>query len=392
MPYAEGGVYNDADSHIMENRDWLASYADPKVRDRLRPLDRSMVGTASEKLMDSMLAAIEQRRRDADAMKRAEDELMVRKYHHALGAFDPAERRRAVDLLGFNRQLVFTGSCLGQFWGGFGVQRIFDTEILYGGARAHNRAIADFCSHDRRMIAVGFVPLDTPDLAVREIEAACALGCGAIWIPAVPTRTMSPTHPDMDPVWAAMQDLDVPFVLHLGGSPLFLRRAFANNGKTVEMAQIADDIRAKEYMGVHFGPEAFLSAMVLDGVMERFPRLRGGVIEQGAIWVVPWLRKLDIAQAAFVRFESYLNLPLKASEYARRQLKFTPFPPEPVGWMIEQAGPELFLFSTDFPHAEGGRDPLRRFRASLAEHRIPPAAQEQFYARNFVELIGSRAA
>ncbi len=83
------------------------------------------------------------------------------------------------------------------------------------------------------------------------------------------------------------------------------------------------------------------------------------------MWVVPWLKKLDIAQAAFLRFESYLNLPLKPSEYVHRQLKFTPFPPEPVGWMIEQAGPELFLFSTDFPHAEGGRDPLKRFARAL---------------------------
>jgi hypothetical protein len=91
-----------------------------------------------------------------------------------------------------------------------------------------------------------------------------------------------------------------------------------------------------------------------------------------------------------MRFEPYLNLPLKPSEYARRQLKFTPFPPEPVGWMIDQAGPELFLFSTDFPHAEGGRDPLRRFQASLAEFATSEDAKDRFYARNFDEMVGSQ--
>ena len=96
------------------------------------------------------------------------------------------------------------------------------------------------------------------------------------------------------------------------------------------------------------------------------------------MWVVPWLSKLDIAQDAFMRFEPYLNLPMKASDYVRRQLKFTPFPPEPVGWMIEQAGAELFLFSTDFPHPEGGRDPLRRFRASLVEHRTRKPRRSSF--------------
>jgi hypothetical protein len=58
--------------------------------------------------------------------------------------------------------------------------------------------------------------------------------------------------------------------------------------------------------------------------------------------------------------------------------------------MIEQAGADLFLFSTDFPHPEGGRDPLKRFANSLAD--TGEDAKDRFYARNFVELIGSRAA
>jgi predicted TIM-barrel fold metal-dependent hydrolase len=241
-------------------------------------------------------------------------------------------------------------------------------------------------------MAVGFVPLDVPELAEREIIEAIRLGCAAIWVPAIPPPTMSPTHPDMDRVWARLQEEDVPFVLHLGGGPLFLRDGFRKNGKKIEAGPLGgpDEIRAKDYMVMHYPAEAFLSAMILDGVLEKFPRLRGGVVEQGALWVVPWLRKLDIAQAAFVKFESYLNLPLKPSEYVHRQLKFTPLPPEPVGWLIEQAGSDLFMFSTDFPHPEGGRDPLKRFAAALAG--TGDDAKDRFYARNFVELIGSRAA
>ena len=50
------------------------------------------------------------------------------------------------------------------------------------------------------------------------------------------------------------------------------------------------------------------------------------------MWVVPWLKRLDIAQATFQRTEPALKLPLRASEYIRRQVKFTPFTTEPVGW------------------------------------------------------------
>jgi uncharacterized protein len=396
MPYAQGRTFNDADSHIMETKDWLIGYADPKVRDRLEPLNFVRAGgKATEDLVDALPGIIDRRRKDPSAMARAEAKILERKSWHALGGFDPAERKRALDLLGYSHQLVFTGVARSQFWGGMGTgaQSIFDAEILYGGARAHNRAIADFCSHDKRLIAVGFVPLDVPELAEREMAEAIRLGCGAIQVPQVPPPTMSPTHPDLDRVWALLQDSGVPFMVH-GSGLLFQREGFKNNGKVLPAGPLGgdEDIRAKEYMTSHYSSEAFLSAMVLDGVLERFPRLRGGCIECGAMWVVPWLRKLDIAQEAFKRFESYLDLPMRASDYVRRQLRFTPFPPEPVGWMIREAGAELFLFATDFPHPEGGRDPLKRFARALDDYDIDEPARHRFYTTNFVDMVGSRAA
>jgi predicted TIM-barrel fold metal-dependent hydrolase len=67
-------------------------------------------------------------------------------------------------------------------------------------------------------------------------------------------------------------------------------------------------------------------------------------------------------------------------------LKFTPFPGEPVGWMIEQAGPDLFMFSTDFPHPEGGRDPKAKFEDAMAD--VDDAALDRFYHGNMAELLG----
>ncbi len=104
------------------------------------------------------------------------------------------------------------------------------------------------------------------------------------------------------------------------------------------------------------------------------------------MWIVPWLKRLDLAQATFHKTEPALRLPLKASDYSRRQVKFTPYPTEPVGWIIEQAGEELVLFSTDYPHPEGGRDPLGRFESSL--QGTSDEARERFYSRNFAEMMG----
>jgi len=35
MTYAANRFYCDADSHIMETRDWVANFADPEVRAKL---------------------------------------------------------------------------------------------------------------------------------------------------------------------------------------------------------------------------------------------------------------------------------------------------------------------------------------------------------------------
>ena len=43
----------------------------------------------------------------------------------------------------------------------------------------------------------------------------------------------------------------------------------------------------------------------------------------------------------------------------------TPYPHEDVAWIIRESGDEICLFSSDFPHVEGGRNPLKRFDDSL---------------------------
>ena len=148
-----------------------------------------------------------------------------------------------------------------------------------------------------------------------------------------------------------------------------------------------ENVRAKDYMGVSHMTETFLAALIFDGVFERFPALRGGSIEQGAMWVVPWIRRLDLAQQSFGRNEPVLReLPCRPSEYVRDRLFFTPFPGEPVGWMIEQCGEELFCFSSDYPHPEGTKNPIERFESTLAGTSEAPS--ERFYSDNLAAMLG----
>ena len=376
MPYAEGRTFNDADSHVMETSEWLSAYADPEIRKILPKPDFARTGRMADAIG----------RKHDWATIDLEQTIMHLKGWEAYGATDPQERSRALDVLGFSCQLLFPSIAPGQFWGLF-AQTHHDPKLMYGGARALNRAITDFCSADKRLLPVGFVPLNVPEMAEREIEEAIRLGCRSVWIPATTAGDKSPSHPALDGVWARLQDANVPFMLHVGAGSIPVEAAYHNNGlKTTDFLGGGENVRSKDFMLMHVPSELFLSALVLDGTLERFPRLRGGCIEQAAMWVVPWLKRLDAAQEAFVRTEPGLALPMRASEYARRQLRFTPFPTEPLSWMFEQAGADLFLFSSDYPHIEGGRNPLKRFESTMLG--VSEDVKERFYAKNFVDLMG----
>ena len=122
-------------------------------------------------------------------------------------------------------------------------------------------------------------------------------------------------------------------------------------------------------------------------MLERHPNLRGGAIEVGAGWVPDMLRRLDHAVDIWQRSESSLRVHKRTpSEQAAQQLRFTPYPFEDVGKFITESDARLYLFSSDYPHAEGGRDPLKRFDASLAQHSA--ATRLQFYAGNARQWLG----
>jgi predicted TIM-barrel fold metal-dependent hydrolase len=297
-----------------------------------------------------------------------------------MGAFDPAERSRVLDLLGVEGQLVFATFATARFAGR-------DEDRLYAGSSAQNKAMANFCSQDERLLPVAFVPLVDPGRAIVLAVEAIESGCAAVMVPSTAAGSRSPSHPDLDGFWDVLSEANVPFVLHVGGGGRLLDPTFHNNAMPVpDHLGGGENVRSKDFLAIPHSPEVFLGALIYDGLFDRFPKLRGGCIEQGASWVVSWMRHLDYGIRAFRRTEEPLGrLELAPSDYVRRHLKFTPFPGEPVDWMIDQSGAELFMFSTDFPHPEGGRDPLQKFDDALAGSSEKD--RSRFFHDNMYELI-----
>jgi uncharacterized protein len=381
MTYAQDHVIFDADSHIMELPGWLETYADPGDRHLIRGLRLGAAGA----LADEAVRRAEQRKTDPSKADRFEERLMTAKGWDAMGAFDHGERSRALDLLGFDRQMVFSTFALDQFDHG-------DRDALRAGTRAHNRAMAAFCAGDDRLVGVGYVPLVDPEVAIDAVDDAIAFGNRALHLPSAPPVDLAPTHPDFDPMWARIAEAKVPVVFHLGGQGKLIKPTFHKNGRPVsDFLGGGENVRAKDVMAMHMAPEVFVSALIFDGLFDRHPDLMVGVIEQGGEWVVPWLSRLDRIQKAFSKTEPALrDLELKASEYVHRNIRVTPFVGERVGWLIEQAGVDIFMFSSDFPHPEGHRDPIAKFEDTM--FGVTAHARRRFYRDNMADLLGGALA
>jgi len=383
MPYVEGRTVHDADAHVMEPPDWLMPHADPGVRERLKPIYVATVKPGEESFIDTW------RRRHADPAERpaAEAEIMLRKNWSALGSFVAEDRPRALDLLGFRSQLVFNTFlnqrlCL--------LEHQPDLELLYGTARAHNRAMVEFCRADPRLLATGYVPLADFERARAMAEEVIAMGAKALLVASRCPARHSPSHTGLFPVWAIAQEARLPVVFHVGGGVPLLDPHYFENGLPAvpDFHGGGENFRSVDYVAIPGPPMQTLATLIFDGILERFPELRFGVIEQGAVWVPSWMRNMDTALEAFRKHEERLQqLSLRPSEYVRRQVRATPYSAEPVGWIIEQSGPEVCLFSSDWPHVEGGRNPVKRFEASMAG--VDEIAKTRFYCDNFRDLMGA---
>jgi uncharacterized protein len=380
MPYVENRIVHDADSHLMELPDALDDFLDMRFRARYDALRKLQLHPR-----DAEYALNARARHDDPVFRQGADEnILLRKNYDALGAFRRDDRPRALDQLGFTSQLIFTTWCLGNF----GLDESPDIDLCYAVAQAHNRMMCHFCSVDRRFLATGYVPLADFGRALSTAREAIMLGCKALLIPSRCPPGFSPSHIAFEPLWALAQEAGLPIVFHVGGEEK-LAPDYLNNGlpKVKDFHGGEENFTSLSFMPIPNSVQLTVAALIIDGVFDRYPRLKFAAIELGASWVPSWMRFMDSAASAFIKNEPRLQkLSLKPSEYVRRQFRATPYPHEDAAWIIANSGEEVCMFSSDYPHVEGGRNPLKRFNDSLLQ--TPARAVERFYCDNFVDLMG----
>src|SRR5687767_7228889 len=173
MSYAGSLRIHDSDSHIFESSDWLIRYAEPQLKPLLKPLDLH----GKEEVVDRA-AALNAAAHESPELRSSDPEWIAAQNWDALGASSSAQRKEALDLLGYRSQLVFSTYSHLSFINNPGAPpgSDFTPEVLYGSVRAHNRGMVDFCSNDPRLLPVGWVAIDVPELAVQCCEEALEMG------------------------------------------------------------------------------------------------------------------------------------------------------------------------------------------------------------------------
>lgn len=386
MTYAGDRVLFDADTHIMELPDFLRKYADPEIRDLLPLVDYGRSLVTDEEVAVIMENGAQHSEEHKQKLIGLGDKMIQEiKEIQALGAFDKHDRVIANDMLGFKKQIVFATHSLHM---PFSPSSKIEDRLRYGGARAHNRHMADFCSIDDRLMGVAAIPLENPELALEEVKWSLDNGLEAMWIPHRLAGDRSPTHVDYNPIWALLQEAQVPLVFHVGGNPLQLKPEWSNTGRGVTKDWMGggENVRARDAAVLHQGIETFVSMMILDGVLEEFPQLKMASVELGAGWVPEILVRLDQIHKAYSRVDERLkSFKRTPSEQITEQMAFTPFVFEDVSRLVEQSNDNLYLFSSDYPHTEGGRDPIARFESVM--QGMSQESIDKFNSGNFLRVF-----
>lgn len=376
--------FYDADSHIMEKPDFLKAYADPSIRDDIAEVSYSASLVTDEEVAQIMAQGGKHSDEHIKEMVALGDDLIAKsKEIQALGAFNKDDRKVAMDMLGFKKQLVFATHSVAQ---PFHPSSKISPKLRYGATRAHNRHMIDFCSDDDRLMGVGVIPLDSPADAMKELEFALEGNLEAIWVPHRSPINIAPGHIELEPFWKLLADSGTPFVIHVGGSPLQALKSWSNNGRGAVKDWMGggENVRTKDAAVMHQPPETFISMLLLDGVFNRHPNLRGAAVELGAGWVPELLKRLDWVSKIYGRVDESVRFERTPTQQLTEQMGFTPFPHEDVANLIQQSNEDLYLFSSDYPHVEGGRDPIGKFTKALEAES--EKTNENFFSENFLRI------
>lgn len=344
--------------------------------------------------------------RDADDTEISYDTVWNVKGTAAPGAFDFQRRLQVMDEMGVHRQLVFPSFAIfasmlkigdefkvKNFLGCTGtIEEI--RELGDAGLAEYNdwAARTTAANPDRTRCVAYIMDNGTVESLVEQAESLIAKGVRAINIPhGVPPAGLSPANPAMDDFWALLEKHDVPLVTHVGNEDgLYATSVWKKDVPAFKLGKtqsIELGLEPYSFANLYTTAAHFLNVLILGGVLERFPKLRIGMIEQGSSWLGPAAESMDMwaRDVYYNRLKDHISM--LPSEYINRQVRVTPFNDfEPVARDFERYPniADSYCYATDYPHVEGGKESKLKMYDQIAP--LGTEVVEKFFVRN-AELL-----
>ncbi|WP_116103858.1 amidohydrolase family protein [Amycolatopsis thermalba] len=271
---------------------------------------------------------------------------------------DPAARLAAMDDAGVDVQLV-SPMPLHHYWAGRDLAVKFSA-LTNEGVLEHCAAAPD------RLVGLGTVPLQHPDLAVEVLDRAVADGLRGVEVSThVAGRELS--DESLAAFWARAEALGAVVFVHPWGCTLGERLATAYLSNIV--GQPAETTIA-------------LSRIVFSGLLDRHPRLKI-LAGHGGGYLPGYLGRGDHAWR--VRPESRTCAHQPSSYLRRMWFDALVYTPDTLRALVTAVGPDRVLLGTDYPFDMGITDPLDR----LTHACLPAKAAEAIRSGNARALLGS---
>ncbi len=334
-----------ADSHVMEPADFWATRLDVKYRDQAPRVVKNDRGAGyvfvAPGISPFPVAGGFGTGRSGTELK----EHLSKGYEAARpSGWDPAERIKDQDIDGVEAEVLYTTLGMRLF-------SLDDAGLQRACFGAYNDWLAEFCSYNpKRLVGNALVSLEDIGEGIKELERCARIGLrGAmIWGSAPEDRPYSSRI--YDPFWQAASELEMPLSLHVI-TGRGRESKLEVDPKTGNIVSLAGPTRLEMYANVIHEIQRSLTSLIVSGVLERFPRLKLVSAENDVGWLPHYMYRLDHAWEKYSALTSE-PLPLKPSDYMRRQLWAT-FQDDPVGpGTYKFFGTNNYMWASDFPHTD----------------------------------------
>ena len=366
--------YIDSDGHILEPPTGMLEFAPAEFRDRIWHLETDADGTEysvwNGTRMPSTGLGGTAGFSDEQVEKVRTGEI---NYSHTRpSGWTASLRLHDMDTDGIDVSVLYPTTMLG-------LQSHADVEFGRVQARVYN----DWCSAhleagNGRLYGAGALPpMHEPDDVqgvVDEIQHVAELpGMVSVFMrpnPAVEWRYFN--DPVYDPIWAALQDTELPVAFHpflapdLPGACDGLKLARVRNAdghyQTLEEFEALKAATEGVFLpNIYFtqaiaNPVDVMSAICYvtsGGVAEKFPGTKFMFLEANGGWLVPWLERLDHHAKKFSWDVPWLKM--LPSEYFRRQCWISFDPDESMLAFTANSplcGADRIIWASDYPHPD----------------------------------------